>query len=786
MVPMFARPSARSLAPALALLLTLPLAAQSSSPYDSVDPLIGTAGGGNTFPGATLPWGMIQWSPDTGPDAWYDYAKSSITGFSLTHLSGAGCPLYGDIPILPWPGDPSGDLTVSPHLNRQLYAQPFDHSQESAHPGYYAVTLANGIRVELTVSETSGIARFTFPAGTPARLLLNAGGSANSDVIDKKPDDPARANDGYTIRLIGANTVEGEARAGGFCGSPTRYTLYFAAEFREPFVRTSMWRDDTVDPSAREENARHAGAWLDFGSQREVMMKVGLSFVSTANARANLNREIPAWDIDRVHDLAQREWSRLLDQIQVTGGTPAQRTIFYTGLYHMFLSPNVFSDDNGDYIGFDSRVRRLAPDTKTCDPPNCQFAQYANFSDWDIYRDVIQLQALLNPQRTSDEAQSLVNDAAQTGWLPRWPAANDVTYVMGGDSPTILLADAYAFGALNFDTHTALQSMLKAANQPGIGPHHESERPFLADELKLGYIPVDHDEIAASRTLEYAADDFAIAQFARDRRFTSPASGAADALMKRAGNWQNLLDPTTKWIRPRLADGSWLPGFDADRSLPRPPNAPAWVGPTGYEEGNAWQYSFMIPFDYPRLVAAMGGSDAVVPRLDRFFSKLICWNEPCFNMANEPDFVTPYVYAYTNASWKIGDVITRIEQQTFSTKPDGIPGNDDLGATSGVLVWNALGMYPGVPGIAGVFLGTPMFPEATLHLDSALGHRILVIRSQGTGPYVTSIALNGQPYNQLWLPLSKIAPDATTTLTFTLQPTEPTSTILQPPPTFRP
>ncbi len=322
--------------------------------------------------------------------------------------------------------------------------------------------------------------------------------------------------------------------------------------------------------------------------------------------------------------------------------------------------------------------------------------------------------------------------------------------------------------------------MIKAATNPGSGPHGESERPYLAAELHFGYVPVDNDSIAASRTLEYASDDFAIAQFAHALHDTADY----DMLIKRAGNWQNLFDPTTQWIRPRLADGSWLPGFDADRSLPRAPNAPDWVGPIGYEEGNAWQYSFMIPFDYPRLIAAMGGSAAVIPRLDRFFSKLICWNQPCFNMANEPDFVTPYVYEYTAAPWKTDDVVTRIEQQTFSAKPDGIPGNDDLGATSGVYVWNALGLYPGVPGVAGFFLGTPMFKEATLHLR---GLTLFITSEQSEptpGVYVKAITLNGHPYNQLWLPLDQITPN--TTLHFTLQSTEPTSTALQPPPTFRP
>jgi predicted alpha-1,2-mannosidase len=775
MIPM---PTVRLAAAIFFLLLASITSAQdfapATAPYDSVDPFIGTAAGGNTFPGATLPHGMIQWSPDTGPDAWYDSSKNRITGFSLTHISGAGCPLYGDIPVLPF----AGELTVSPHLNRDLYTQRFSHANETAHPGYYAVTLDNGTQVELTVTERAGIAHFRFPPKIPARLLINAGGSANSTLVDHARPGTARSFDGYRISLSGDNAVEGEAHAGGFCGSSTNYTLYFAAQFQQPFVRTSMWHDDTVDPSAHEESAHHAGAWLDFGSQRDIVMRVGISWVSTGNARANLAAEIPpVFDFNAIDSLAQHTWSEYLAQIRIAGGTPAQRTLFYTGLYHMLLSPNLFSDRNGDYIGFDKQIRKARSQGGVCGA-NCQINQYANFSDWDIYRDVIQLDALLFSGTTSHMVQSLLNDAAQSGWLPRWAAANSATYVMGGDSPVVLLADAWAFGARGYDANTALAAMLKGANQSPTDPSESSERPFLAEYLAHGYVPVDHDSIAASRTLEYASDDFAIAQFA----LSIGNAAVAQDLLKRAGNWQNLFDPGTQWIRPRRADGSWQQGFDAMHSQPRQPGAPVWVGPIGFEEGDSPQYSFMIPFDYPRLVSAMGGSAAVVPRLDQFFSKLICWNEPCFNMANEPDFVTPYVYAYTNAPWKTDDVINRIEQQTFSTKPDGIPGNDDLGATSGVYVWNALGLYPGVPGVAGFFLGTPMFPSATLHF----GDRTLVISSEGTGPYVRAITLNGQPWNQLWLPLDKITPHTTTTLHFILQSTEPTATNLQPPPTFRP
>ena len=741
-------------------------AAQSeTSAYASVNPLMGTAGGGNTFPGASLPFGMMQWSPDTGRDGWYQHKDAKITGFSLTHLSGAGCPLYGDVPVLPW----TEALTESPMLKLEKYAQAFSHAAEQAHPGYYAVVLDDGVKVEISVTERAGIARFRFPEGKLAGLLLNAGGSANSSQSAVTQQRAGREHDGYAVQIHGSNAVNGEARSGGFCGSPTRYTVYFAMEFEQPFTQTQMWKDTALEKASKQESAKHAGAWIGFGSQREVVMKVGLSYVSEENAEANLKDEIPGWDFDVVRAAAQKTWSQLLDRVAIEGGQRAQRTIFYTGLYHMLLSPTLFSDYDGDYTGFDWKVRGLKSTQ--------QRAQYANFSDWDIYRNTIQLQALLVPDRVSDMMQSLVNDAEQSGWLPRWPAANDETYVMGGDSPDALLASAYAFGARNFDVKTALKYMMKGANQPGTGPHGQAERPYRAEELKLGYVPADQDSTAASRTLEYATDDFSIAELAK----ATGQEAIAGTFLERAGNWEHLLDPETRWIRPRDTDGTWLRGFDAEHSLPKRPNAPVPTDQYGFEEGNTYQYSFMIPFDYPRLFREMGGDVTVVPRLDKYFRKLVCWGEPCFNMANEPDFVTPYAYEYTSQPWKTDEVIQRIEEQTFSAGVDGIPGNDDLGATSGVYVWNALGMYPGVPGVSGVFLGTPMFPKATVLLS---GNRTLTVKGQGNGPYVRAIELNGKNYNELWLPLDKLG--SQTDLEFRLQQQTPSATTLKEPPVFRP
>ncbi|HEY3624632.1 MAG TPA: GH92 family glycosyl hydrolase [Terracidiphilus sp.] len=721
----------------LVFFVVLPALAQSNrTPYESVDPFIGTAGGGNTFPGATLPFGMIQWSPDTGHLGWYFYTDKQISGFSLTHVSGAGCPLYGDFAVLPT----TGELTTSPGTNFKPYATGLDHAHEQAHPGYYEIALPNGMRVELTVADRAGIARFTFPEGADARVLVNAGSSATFfSGAGASPEMLAGFANHIEIKPDGS--FSGWASAGHFCGSDSHYRIYVAGRFNKSITRSAVWQDDAVHADAHSAEGRHTGAWLDFGKQHEVLLKVGISFVSEAGALNNLEKEIAGWNFSDVLAKARSSWTQLLDRAAIAGGTPDERTIWYTGFYHSFLSPNLFSDEDGNYTGFDGKVHSLSGKR--------QHAQYANFSDWDIYRNTVQLQALFEPGRESDMMQSLVNDAVESGWYPRWPAANDVTYVMGGDSPVILLSSSYAFGARNFDTATALQYMVKAGMEPGKGPHGDSERPFLADYLQLKYVPNEKDSISASRTLEYCSADFAIAQFAKN----TGNDAEYKKFLASSENWKNLVDPETHWIRPRNSDGSWEAGFDPEHSLPRRNNAPVSTDQNGFEEGNTYQYSFMIPFDYPALFKAMGGQEEVEKRLDKFFTKLRCWGEPCFNMENEPDFVTPYAYVFAGMPWKTQELLPRIAKETFKTTPQGLPGNDDLGATSGVYVWNALGFYPAVPGVGGVVLGAPMFDKVILKLA---GGRTLVITRDGEGAFVQSVKLDDTTYASSWLPLSKL------------------------------
>lgn len=742
-------------------------AQSASAPYYAVDPLIGTSGGGNTFPGASLPFGMMQWSPDTNKDAWYIYSDKQIRGFSLTHLSGAGCGLYGDFAVLPTPSV----LTASPGTDFALYAAAFDHSREEAHPGYYAVTFSNGIRVEITVTDRAGIARFVFPDGVSSRILVNAGSSANTmaSQLTKSPDSEVYGN---RIELGKSDSFVGSAAAGGFCGSQSHYKIYVSGRFNKPYKSWAVWQDGSITSNGKAAQGKHTGAWLDFGKEHEVILKVGISFVSEAGARSNLEREIPNWNFAGIRANARMTWNNLLNRAEVEGGTSDQRKIFYTGLYHSFLSPNVFSDESGNYIGFDNEVHSLSASQ--------QKAQYANFSDWDIYRNTVQLQALFEPEREGDMMQSLVNDAAQSGWLPRWPTSNDVTYVMDDDAPAIVIADSYAFGAHSFDVQGAFKYMVKAGTTPGLGPHGKAERTFLAEYLKLGYVPIEKDEVAASLTLEYAAADFAVAQFAKNTGHETES----EAFLKRSENWKNLLDHESGWIRPRLSDGTWLPGFDAELSLPKTKVSWDKLDQEGFEEGNSYQYTFMIPFDYPDLFSAIGGDDKVIPRLDKFFLKLRCWGEPCFNIENEPDFVVPYAYVFAGLPWKTQEVVTRIGREVFKSTPDGIPGNDDLGATSGVYVWNALGFYPAVPGVGGVVLGTPMFDKVTLHL--AAGKRFVIYR-KGRGFYVRQVFLNGKPYSNSWLPLEKIH-SGTTRLVFSTdsQPNRVRGTAIEDrPPSFR-
>jgi predicted alpha-1,2-mannosidase len=469
-----------------------------------VDPLIGTkdgdtdfghgGGAGMVFPGAVVPFGMMQWSPDTVRRAGggYKYEDTRLRGFSMTHISGPGCTGAQDFPVIPL----SGTIGNSPATHADEYIQTFSHRNEDASPGYYGLTLDSGIRVELTASRRAGIGRFHFPAGRPGTLLLDVSGSING-VTDAE------------ARIRG-NTVSGYAKTGGFCGSRTHYHVYFHATFDQPFQAYGTWKNDWVRPGPSGRSSDVAvkgpgcGVYLQFGpSEGEpVQMRAGISYVSIEGAQRNLDAEVGVAGFDQVQAAARRVWNERLGQVSVAGGTEDQRRTFYTSLYHALLQPYVFEDVDGAYTGFDYRTHQVKPGHH----------HYATFSGWDIYRSEVQLLALLLPDVASDIAQSMYDDAHSIGdvW-DRWSHQNAITGVMVGDPYHSILASMYAFGARDFAAHDALVSMVKGANRVGPDPATGyDERPGNADYLRLGYVP---GEVAT--TLEYNVADFGVAQLAQ-------------------------------------------------------------------------------------------------------------------------------------------------------------------------------------------------------------------------------------------------------------------------------
>jgi predicted alpha-1,2-mannosidase len=718
----------RGLAYALVLVLTLGIpAGVVAEPRPDlaayVDPFIGTApapgtgyglefDGGDVFPGAVYPTGMLAWSPDTAETklpGGYFYPDRTLKGFSLTHFSGRGCSVYQDVPLLPLSGSPGDPLPSA------LPTVSFSHANESAAPGFYAVLLDSGINVELTTTPRTGLGRLTFPASaSTGTLLINAGGSVNgADQADVSIDPAQQLVTGHVVSQVG-------------CGTD-RYTLYFAIAFDRPF---------TAYADAGAAGSRMASVSFDTSQNHQVRLKPSISYVSVANAVSNLQTENPGWDVDAVRASARAAWNDVLDTVQVSGGSDANFKVFYTALYHTFLHPNLFSDANGDYLGFDDQVHAVA----------AGHAHYHNIPGWDQYRSLIQLRSILAPAQTSDIIQSLVDDAQQGGGgMPRWEQANRNSAGMVGDSPGAYIASAYAFGARDFDTAAALHALDLGASQPGTLSGGHPVREWLDPWVAMGYIP-DQPSI----TLEYAADDFGIAQLAS-------ALGQSDLhtiYQARAAQWVNTFNPVTRYVEPRDAAG----GF---------PNADHASACCGFVEGNAAQYTWMVPFDFPGLIHALGGNEAAVARLDDLFSEVNAGlTRPHAWIGNEPGLSTPWAYDLAAAPSRTQAVVRQIQTQAFSATPGGLPGNDDAGATSAWYVLSALGVYPAVPGAGGLAIGSPLFDDAIIRLSDGRTLHVVGHGAADTHPYVQSLLLDDAPYASTWIAWDRLSTGAT--LDFTL------------------
>lgn len=729
-----------------------------ASAYAAVDPFIGTGGEGHTFPGAVVPFGMVQLSPDTeikprkdayGWAAGYRYSDNSIVGFSHTHFSGTGHSDLGDILLMPIAGDVKLERGESGKPGSG-YRSRFGHQDEIAQPGYYAVTLDDyAIRAELTATERVGVHRYRFPQGKPAHVLIDLRTSLydySGKVLWSR------------LRLRPDGTVTGFRETRGW--APGRQ-LYFAMRFSAPVGGHAFHDTETdvaykgfpppgeKDPKQRAQiEGRQLVGSFDFApTGKPLVVKVSISPVSEDNAIANLDAEMPGWDFDAVRAQAKRTWSEALSAIDVDAPAPMRKS-FYTAMYHTLMGPSLFMDSDGRYRGPDNAVHKAEG-----------FRNHSTFSLWDTYRALHPLLTLIQPERrTNDFVNSLLAARRESpyGVLPVWAFHGQETWCMIGYHAVPVIADAYMKGIRGYDANAALDAVVASASY---GPYDG-----IAQYMQLGYVPIDEEGEAASKTLEYAFDDWTIARMAR-------AMGRKDVAAqfeKRAGNWKHAFDEKTGFMRARKRDGSFREPFD--------PSASGYG--TDYTEGNAWQYSWYVPQDVAGLAQAHGGEDKLLARLDAVFDAkvdpkifehmeditgLIGW----YAHGNEPSHHVAYLYAYAGQPWRTQARLKAIMDSQYAPRPDGLAGNDDLGQMSAWYVFTALGFYPVAPASNQYVIGRPFLPRAVLNLPNGKRFTVIAEGLDDARTYIGGATLNGKPLDRAYLEHGEIM--AGGELKFTMQ-----------------
>ncbi|HET6645726.1 MAG TPA: GH92 family glycosyl hydrolase [Pyrinomonadaceae bacterium] len=703
---------------ALLILWFLPLQGPPGGPQRGpnhyVDPFIGTAGHGHTFPGATVPFGMVQLSPDTRLTGWdgcsgYHYSDDVIYGFSHTHLSGTGISDYGDILLMPT----GRDVYLNAKNGEQTdkgYASRFTHRNERAEPGYYSVKLEDDqILAELTTTKRVGVHRYTYPNTQDANIIIDL--AHRDKVIDSK------------LIVTGDRTIEGWRRSEAWAKNQI---VYFALEFARPFTSYGLAADDQIIPGLKEAKGTNVKAFFRFDvhTNQHVLAKVALSTVSETGARKNLAAETPDWDFERIRAAASTSWQRELNKVEVKGGTEAQLRNFYTALYHSMTAPNLFMDVDGQYLGRDFKIHQANG-----------FENYTVFSLWDTFRAAHPLYTIIDQKRTSDFIRTFLAQYEQGGRLPVWELAANETDTMIGYHAVSVIADALAKGIGGFDSEQAFKAVKHSADLKHFG---------LDAYTDHGYIGMEEERESVSKTLEYAYDDWCIAQVARllgkDADYTR--------FIQRAQSYKNVFDPESGFMRPR-SNGNWLDPFD-----PREVDF-------NFTEANSWQYTFFVPHDVSGLIDAMGGKQRFAEKLDQLFTgdSRTTGREQAditgligqYAHGNEPSHHMAYLYNYANQPWKTQFRVRQILDEFYKPEPDGLIGNEDCGQMSAWYVLSAAGFYPVTPGSTIYAIGTPLFPEVRFNLEN---QKTFVIKAQGvskTNLYIESATLNGKPYHKSYL-----------------------------------
>lgn len=723
----------------------LPAAARARAGQAPANLFIGTGGTGHTYPGATLPFGMVQLSPDTGVERWetcsgYYRGDTSILGFSHTHLSGTGIGDMLDVLVVPTTG-PVQLVPGSAEDPASGYRQRF--TGEQAEPGYYRVTLESGVQAELTATARTGWHRYRFPAGKGHVLI-----DLSHLVLDRPGASPLI--DEAELALAADGTLTGTRRT--FRWAKGR-RIFFAMQFSRAPDRVTFYGDaDAEQPAGtRKVAGKRLKAVLhyDDSGAAPLLIRCGISAVDAAGARANLAAEARHWDFDRVRSAAGAAWQKALDTVQVEGGTPDQRTILSTALYHAQLAPTLLSDTDGRYPGLDGQTH-VAP---------VGGAAFSTYSLWDTYRALHPLLTLIQPAKTKQLVDDLIRQTAQSPYGPLvWPLQGKETGTMIGWHGVVPLAEAQAKG-IKADYAAAWPAIRRRSFDFTAPDKVNSLGRDLYDQL--GYIPADKVAESVSRTQEYAYDDAASARLAR----AIGESADAARLEKRAGNWRNVIDGRIGFARPRFADGSWWTPYDPIQFGHMP--TPDW---RDYTEANGWQATFLHQHDVYGLIAHMGGDARFEARLDSLFnapSTLPANAAPDisglvgqYSHGNEPDQHAAYLYAYVGAPWKTQAMVRRLCTEMYRNDPDGIIGNDDCGQMSAWFVFSALGFYPVDPVEAAYVFGSPLFERAQLRI----GARTLVVEAPGNRadtPYITAVTWNGRPWTRSWISHAELAKGGT-------------------------
>lgn len=733
--------------------------ARGKTPYDYVDPFIGTGGDGHTYPGATVPFGMVQLSPDTDirpfreSYAWasgYRYSDKTILGFSHTHFSGTGHSDMGDVLLMPTVG-PVQLEPGTPDDPDSGYRSRFSHSSESASPGYYSVLLQDsGVKAELTATNRVGFHRYTFPATESAHVLL--------DLVSSIYDYDGKVL-WSQIRVEGDRLVTGFRETKGW--APGR-RVYFALEFSKPFSSYGLVNE--ADEKYRgfgksagkllsnypEILGRKLKAHFDFATKsgEAIEVKVAISSVGIDGARKNLAAEIPGWDFDAVRAAAKNAWSAELAKVDVDGDEKQKRT-FYTALYHSMLAPVTYEDEDGRYRGLDDGIHAAEG-----------FTNYHVFSLWDTFRAEHPLLTLLQPKRDGDMIRSMLAHRAQSVHhiLPIWSFGSSETWCMIGYHAVSVIADAYLKGIGGFDAEEAFAAMKASATY---GPYGD-----LGDYMSLGFVPVDREPEAASKTLEYAYDDWTIAQMAKALHRADDEA----AFTKRAESFVHVFDPQTGFMRAKKSDGQFREPFDP---------LYAQYG-SDYTEGNAWQYTWFVPHDVKRLIDLMGGRARFVEKLDQLFSLQAAEDKykqvedisgliGQYAHGNEPSQHIAYLYDYAGEPWRTQARVAQVMTTLYDDTPAGIPGNEDCGQMSAWYIFSALGFYPVTPGSLEYVIGRPSLPRATLHLPNGSSFTVVAENLSNANVYVQSATLRGDAYDKAYITHADILRGGT--LAFVMGPT---------------